>query len=241
MTAATAAGRGVRLQGVNLPAARPFVNPGSAHHGPRREPLDASGVPRPSTCPAAAPGPMPVARPAARPAMPAWWRAAPHQVRRAGASPPITARWRAAPGSSPASPARRSTARPRCRRRGAPLDVSCRCARTVASGALGREALDAGHGDERRQDQTRRSVARPFTRSAAAPGPMPVAIGREALDCRHGGERRCRRSAGRAARRWLVRFTGAFDFGAPRPGTRLVAGDRRRPAKFKGRHQGAST
>jgi hypothetical protein len=80
-----AAGRGVRLPRVNLPAASAFVNPDSAHYGPRREPLDAADVPRPrrtvplrqdvaggalgrdaprcrrsvarpSTCPAAAPG-----------------------------------------------------------------------------------------------------------------------------------------------------------------------------------------
>jgi len=40
MAEAMTAGRTVRLEGVNLPAARPFVNPDSAHHGPRREPLD---------------------------------------------------------------------------------------------------------------------------------------------------------------------------------------------------------
>jgi non-ribosomal peptide synthetase component F len=32
-----APGRGIRLQAVNLPAASAFVNPDSAHHGPRRE------------------------------------------------------------------------------------------------------------------------------------------------------------------------------------------------------------
>jgi hypothetical protein len=65
-----AAARHGCLLRVNLPAASPFVNPDSAHHGPRREPLDASGVPRPSTCPAAA-------RSAASRSMPARWRAAP--------------------------------------------------------------------------------------------------------------------------------------------------------------------
>jgi hypothetical protein len=34
---AMAAGRTVRLPGLNLPAASPFVNPDSAHHRPRRE------------------------------------------------------------------------------------------------------------------------------------------------------------------------------------------------------------
>jgi hypothetical protein len=62
-----AARRRVCLPGAILPAASPFVNPDSAHHGPRREPLDAADVPRPSTCRAAAPGPMPVARSATRP------------------------------------------------------------------------------------------------------------------------------------------------------------------------------
>jgi hypothetical protein len=55
----------------------------------------------------------------------------------------LPARWRAAPGSSPTGPARLSTASrlmpPTCRA----LDVPCRCARTDASGAIGREALDA--------------------------------------------------------------------------------------------------
>jgi hypothetical protein len=63
MAEATAAGHGVRLQPVNLPAASAFVNPDSAHHGPRHEPLDAGDVPRPSTCRVG----VPVARSAARP------------------------------------------------------------------------------------------------------------------------------------------------------------------------------
>jgi hypothetical protein len=62
MAEATAASRGVRLQAANLPASSTFVNPDSAHHGPRREPLDAADVPRPSICRAAAPGPMPRGR-----------------------------------------------------------------------------------------------------------------------------------------------------------------------------------
>ena len=41
MAEATATGVGGRLQGVSLPARSPVVNPDSAHHGPRREPLDA--------------------------------------------------------------------------------------------------------------------------------------------------------------------------------------------------------
>jgi hypothetical protein len=52
--------------------------------------------------------------------------------------------------------------------------VRCRCARTDAGGAIGREALDCRRGGER-QHQGRRSVAMPSTRRAAAPGPMPVA------------------------------------------------------------------
>jgi len=68
MAEAMAAGRTVRLPGLNLPAASPFVNPDSAHHGPRRK---AGGAPRAARCwrgaapldvpcsRAAAPGPMP--------------------------------------------------------------------------------------------------------------------------------------------------------------------------------------
>jgi len=58
MAEAPAAARHGRLLGVILSSASPFVNPNSAHHGPRREPLDAADVPRPSTCRAAAPGPI---------------------------------------------------------------------------------------------------------------------------------------------------------------------------------------
>jgi hypothetical protein len=59
------------LPRVNLPAHVAFVNPDSAHHGPRHEAGGASIIPlmqqRPSTRRAAAPGPMPVERSAARP------------------------------------------------------------------------------------------------------------------------------------------------------------------------------
>ena len=99
----------------------------------KREALECRAVPRPLTCRAAAPGPMPVARSAARPSMPARWRAGAkikpgealhREALDAGDVPcPSTChaagqdrcrwgdrpRWRAAPGSSPASPARRST------------------------------------------------------------------------------------------------------------------------------------
>jgi hypothetical protein len=44
MAEATSATRHGRLLGVNLPAPSPFVNSDSAHHGPRREPLDAGDV-----------------------------------------------------------------------------------------------------------------------------------------------------------------------------------------------------
>jgi len=137
----------------------------------------------PSTCPAAAPGPMPVARSAARPLdagavangsparrstasrpMPATGRSprlAP-PLRRDGCrwcdrprGPRLPARWRAAPASSPASPARRSTA-------SRSMPATCRAPRraparagTDAGGAIGREALDCRHDGERRRDQAR--------------------------------------------------------------------------------------
>jgi hypothetical protein len=85
MAEAMAVDRGGRLQGVNLPAASPFVNPDSAYHWLRREALDAGDVPLPSTCPAAAPGPIPVAQSVAtRRAGMARWPAAPGPARNPG-------------------------------------------------------------------------------------------------------------------------------------------------------------
>jgi hypothetical protein len=62
MTAATAAARHGRLLGVNLPAASPFVNPDSAHHGPRYEAGGASIIPPDATACAAIKGPPPSVR-----------------------------------------------------------------------------------------------------------------------------------------------------------------------------------
>jgi hypothetical protein len=68
-----------------------------------------------------------------------------------------------------------------------PRPSTCRrCARTVAGGAIGRDALDCRHGGERRQHQGGEpgealhrapldagGVPRPSTCRDAAPGPMP--------------------------------------------------------------------
>jgi len=144
MTAATASGRGVRLQGVNLPVARA-----------------PSSIPIQRTTGRGASRSMPAACRAPRRAPPprhdrCRWRDRPR-------GPPMPPRWRAAgakikpgePGEAlcRAIPPRQDRCRWRDRSRGP------RCRR----------------GGERRPDQARRSVARPSTRHAAAPGPMPVA------------------------------------------------------------------
>ena len=86
-------------------------------------------------------------------------------------------------GIKPGEALHREARAARCRRRAAPLDVPCRCARTVAGGALGLDALDCRHGGER------------------PPGSSPAIDHRTRGPwcCRHGGERR-QDQAGRARR-----------------------------------------
>jgi hypothetical protein len=93
MAEAMAAARHGRLLGVKLPAASPFVNPDSAHHGPRREAGGASIIPPDATASAAIRGHHRGVEPATcraagqergrwrdrprGPRLPAWCRAAP--------------------------------------------------------------------------------------------------------------------------------------------------------------------
>jgi hypothetical protein len=75
MAEATAAGRGVRLQAVNLPAASAFVNPDSAHHGPGREAGGASIIPPDATASTAIKRPPPRRRACRRDRRWSAWRA----------------------------------------------------------------------------------------------------------------------------------------------------------------------
>jgi len=113
MAEATAAGRGVRLKAANLPAASPFVNPDSTSRF--GAPRAAARGGRASIIPpsAATKGPPPRRRACWRDRR--WWAHILAQRARRGAPRALGAA-------------------------DVPLDVPCRCARTDAGGALGREA-----------------------------------------------------------------------------------------------------
>ena len=148
---ATATTRHGGLLGVNLPAAGPFVNPNSAHHGLRRQPLDAGDVSRPSTCRRCARNDASGA--IGREALDSGTMASRASIRADGVPRPSTCR-AAAPGAMPVARSAASGAsvklgepgealRRGCRRRAAPLDVPCRCARPMLA-ARSAEAVDAG-------------------------------------------------------------------------------------------------